>query len=81
MKHYTTEIIGNDEFDSAFIEKIESICRSIELAGFDPYSQLIGYLLTSDERYITRTGNARDIIHTLDQIKLLTYVNKYLKNK
>ena len=81
MKNHTTEIIGNEEFDSVFLSKIESICKNIELAGFDPYSQLTGYLLTDEACYITRTGDARNMIRTLDKIKRITYVNKYLKTK
>jgi len=81
MKNQLTQNIVNDEFDTVFVYKINSICKYIELSGFDPYSQLTGYLQTNDARYITRTGNARDTIRSLDRDKLLAYVNKYLKPK
>ena len=80
MKNQRTEIMGIGGFDPVFIEKITHICKNIDLAGFDPYSQLTGYLLTNNELYITRTGNARDMIRTLDHVQLMSYVNEYLKN-
>lgn len=79
MKNQFTGIYKFDEFDAAFIEKMESVCNSISQAGFDPYSQLIGYLLTGEDYYITRTGDARSIIVTLDNTQIQAYVKKYLE--
>ena len=79
MNNQFTGIFKIDEFDTAFVEKIESVCRSISLAGFDPYSQLMGYLLTGEDYYITRTGDARSIIVTLDKTQIQAYVKKYLE--
>ena len=62
-----------------FIETMESICNSIAMAGLDPYSQLTGYLLTQNDRYITRTGNARDMIGTLECSQIQSYVKTYLE--
>ena len=56
MKKQYTEFFKLVEFDAVFIEKIESICKSIAQAGLDPYSQLTGYLLTGKDYYITRTA-------------------------
>ncbi len=68
-----------NKFDSVFMSKMESICNSIATAGFDPYSQLTGYLLTGEDCYITRTGNARALIHDLDRSALQAYVKLYLE--
>ena len=57
MKNQFTGIYKFDEFDAAFIGKMVSVCNSISQAGFDPYSQLMGYLLTGEDYYITRTGD------------------------
>lgn len=48
---------------------------SIQAAGFDPYAQLYGYLKTGDDTYITRTGDARCIIKTIDRDQLRKYVD------
>lgn len=79
MNNQYTGIFKCIELDAAFIEKIESICKSISMTGLDPYSQLTGYLLTHEDYYITRTGNARAIIGTLKYSDIETYVKQYLE--
>ena len=62
--------------DNKFIAAMESIVSSIEKTGMDPYSQLYGYLTTGKEEYITRTGNARELIKTLNRQQVYEYVKK-----
>lgn len=62
--------------DKKFIATMESIVSSIEEKGMDPYEQLYGYLTTGKEEYITRTGNARELIKTLDWSQVYGYVKK-----
>lgn len=62
--------------DAKFIATMESIVSSIEEAGFDPYAQLYGYLTKGKDEYITRTGNARELIKTLNWQQVWDYVNK-----
>ena len=64
--------------DDRFDTTIEKIVAAIRQAGYDPYAQLTGFLRTQDARYITRTGNARELIGTLDRSKLKYYV-KHMK--
>jgi len=79
MDKQYTGIYPTDKFDFEFVSKIESICASIRSAGLDPYSQLTGYLLTGEDRYITRTNNARSLIASLDHSTLQMYVKMYLE--
>lgn len=62
--------------DNKFIATMESIVSSIEEKGMDPYGQLYGYLTTGKEEYITRTGNARELIKTLEWEQVYDYINK-----
>ena len=62
--------------DKKFIATLESIVSSIEEKGMDPYEQLYGYLTTGKEEYITRTGNARELIKALDWSQVYGYVKK-----
>ncbi len=57
--------------------KIEKIVSAIEKTGYEPYSQIVGYLETSDARYITRTDNARELIKSVSTSSL----KEYLKSK
>ena len=65
--------------DKKFIAAMESIVSSIEKTGLDPYSQLYGYLTTGKEEYITRTGNARELIKTLNWKQVWDYVKQMKK--
>ena len=55
-------------------EIMEHIIKSIRQAGYEPYDQLTAYLLTRDERYITRNGNARDMISKISRSNLTQYI-------
>ena len=57
-----------------FIEEITYIEEQLRKSGYDPYAQLHGFLQTGDDRYITRTGNARAKILELDWSTLREYV-------
>ena len=67
--------------DNKFIAAMESIVSSIEKTGLDPYDQLYGYLTTGNDMYITRTGNARALIKTLEWEQVWEYVKKMRKAK
>ena len=65
--------------DTKFIAAMESIVSSIEKTGLDPYSQLYGYLTTGKDEYITRTGNARELIKKLNWQRVWDYVKEMEK--
>ena len=62
--------------DKKFIAAMESIVSSIEKTGMEPYAQLYGYLTKGKEEYITRTGNARELIQTLNWQQVWDYVKQ-----
>lgn len=62
---------------SKFNETVESIISSIKKSGHAPYAQIYGYLTSGNDMYITRTGNARELIKQLDKAQLLAYVKRY----
>jgi len=61
--------------------RMKEIIQSISDAGFDPFSQLYGYLTTGKEEYITRTGNARELIKTLNWQQVWDYVKEMEKSE
>ena len=67
--------------DKNFIATMESIVSSIEEKGMDPYAQLYGYLTTGKEDYITRTGNARELIIKLNWQRVWDYVKEMEKSE
>ena len=63
-----------------FNASMELVIKAIKQAGYNPYDQLTGYITTGNETYITRQGNARAIIKTLDINKIKEYLNKVDKS-
>lgn len=62
--------------EQVFHETISEIVSAIKEAGYDPYEQLMGYLKTGQEYYITRTRNARTLIKNLEPERLQQYVKR-----
>ena len=60
-----------------FDKRISEVSSALSAAGYDPCAQLTGYLQTGDETYITRKGNARAIIKTLDKEMIAQYIAKH----
>lgn len=60
--------------EQEFNKVMEHIISSLKQGGYDPYEQLTGYITTGEPHYITRTGNARDMIQSLDKLKVKSYV-------
>lgn len=58
-----------------FNSTMELIIKAIEQAGYNPYEQLTGYTTTGNDIYITRQGNARANIKTLDIEQIKNYLN------
>lgn len=46
-------------------ELLQTIIASMKEAGYDPHDQLYGYYTTGEESYITRRGNAREMIKSI----------------
>jgi len=61
---------------NTFERVMDHIVHNIENAGYDAYTQITAYLLTSDENYITRQGKARDYIQKLDKTQIKRYLRK-----
>lgn len=57
-------------------DKIISVVKSLREAGYNPHDQISGFLVTNDETYITRQGNAREIIKTINKDVLRKYIER-----
>lgn len=55
-------------------DTLEYIISCIEKSGNNPRHQIYGYLTTGNECYITRYGNARAVINSVDKMQLAQYV-------
>ncbi len=57
-----------------FTDKMNIILSSLEERGYDPYTQLLGYITSGQPNYITNHNNARTLIQTLDFEQVKRYV-------
>lgn len=55
---------------------LEYIVKCIEETGSNPQEQIKGYITTGDERYITRNGDARRLIKSVDFSKLACFIDE-----
>ena len=77
-----TNLFKLDDIENALVSKtLIEVYRSLESRGYNPTSQIIGYLITGDPGYITSFENARNKITSLDREKVLEIVLKdYMRN-
>lgn len=80
MEH--TTLFSLEDIDNAIVSKtLIEVYDSLKKKGYNPTNQLIGYLLTNDESYITSYNNARNKIKELSREKIIGVVLKdYMKN-
>ena len=59
---------------------IESVYMALEEKGYNPITQIVGYILSGDPTYITSYKNARALIGKLERDELLEeMVREYLR--
>lgn len=77
-----TSLFKISDIENAYVSKtLIEVYRSLESRGYNPTSQIIGYLITGDPGYITSFENARDKMTELDREKVLEIILKdYMKN-
>ena len=58
-----------------------TVYNALKEKGYNPISQIVGYILSEDPTYITTHNNARSLIRRLDRDELLqALVQNYLKS-
>ena len=77
-----TSLFKISDIENALVSRtLIEVYRSLESRGYNPTSQIIGYLITGDPGYITSFEDARNKMIELDREKVLEIVLKdYMKN-
>lgn len=61
-------------------EILSSVYSSLNVKGYNPINQIVGYILSEDPTYITNYNNARSLICRLDRDDILQeLLSSYLK--
>jgi len=53
---------------------IEYVYRALQAKGYDPVTQLVGYLISGDPTYITSHNSARSMITRLERDEIVEEV-------
>ena len=73
---FNIEIDKEDEVKSI----ISRVYKALQIKGYDPVSQIVGYVLSGDPTYITSYDGARGLITKLERDELLEeFVKVYLR--
>ncbi len=60
---------------------LTTVYDALKQKGYDPLSQIVGYILSEDPTYITTHNNARSLIRKIDRDELLqAMVKNYLQD-
>ena len=70
------------EFDKSLEVRdiVSKVYEALKIKGYDPISQIVGYILSGDPTYITSYNGARGLIVQIERDELLeeftkTYIN------
>ena len=69
----------HDQKDIEIHEVVQQVYDALKEKGYNPISQIVGYILSEDPTYITTHKNARSLIRRIDRDELLAeMVKSYL---
>lgn len=77
-----TTLFDIDEITNALVETtLMEVCDALREKGYNPVSQIVGYLVSGDPGYITSFKDARNKILSIERGKILEAIVKdYLEN-
>lgn len=79
MDQHTAVFSPQKEESKRVREIMEQVVAALEDKGYEPVSQIIGYILSGDPTYITSHNNARALICKIERDELLEeMIKKYL---
>ena len=74
-RRFRIDLDKDDEIKSV----LTTVYNALQEKGYNPISQIVGYLLSEDPTYITTHNNARSLIRRVDRDELLkAMVRTYL---
>ena len=79
MTDKTIKFSIKEDHENEMRTALQSVYNALSEKGYNPISQIVGFLLSEDPTYITTYNNARSIIRKIDRDELLqSLVKNYL---
>lgn len=81
MTDKTIQFTIREDHEREMKATLKAVYDALNEKGYNPVSQIVGYLLSEDPTYITTHNNARSLIRKVDRDELLqSLVKNYLNN-
>ncbi len=82
MSGETTKLRPLSETNNTASEILAHVYTALQTKGYDPITQMVGYVLTGDPTYITSFEGARSMICRLERDEILEeLVRFYVENR
>ena len=81
MTDKTIQFSLKEDSDAEMHQILTQVYNALKEKGYNPISQIVGYLLSEDPTYITTHNNARSLIRKLDRDELLQTLVKDFRDK
>lgn len=81
MTDKTIQFSIKEDHEREMKSTLSAVYKALNEKGYNPISQIVGYILSEDPTYITTHNNARSLIRKIDRDELLqSLVKNYLKD-
>lgn len=81
MTDKTIQFTIREDHEREMKQTLSLVYNALNEKGYNPVSQIVGYILSEDPTYITTHNNARSLIRRIDRDELLqSLVKNYLKD-
>lgn len=81
MTDKTIQFTIKEDHEREMKATLNTVYNALNEKGYNPVSQIVGYILSEDPTYITTHNNARSLIRRIDRDELLqSLVKNYLKD-
>ncbi len=73
----TTKLKPLPEGTQTASEILAHVYRALQAKGYDPITQLVGFIMTGDPTYITSYNNARSLVCRLERDEILEEIVRF----
>ena len=63
--------VSQDESENNVEKVLDAVCHAMIEKGYNPQSQIVGYIMSGDPTYITSHNNARSLIMKVERDELV----------
>lgn len=80
---FSTQFFRIPQDSESDVEQVlETVCKAMIEKGYNPQSQIVGYIMSGDPTYITSYNGARNLIMKVERDEILEeLMHFYLENK